>query len=108
LTLGGVTMAAVAKQGRDLYLTRLDTATGKIEAGSSFAGGDSASKVVRDLGVDFTGSVYMTGTYAGGGLGFSTTLQPAALAGGSDSFLARVLLVGLCVWCWMQCMKPTV
>jgi hypothetical protein len=98
LPLGPVTLAVNAPRGGDLFVARVDAATGKVESGASFSGGDSARKAVGDMGLDAAGSVYLVGSYADGGLGFSTTLQPAALPGGGDSFLARVLMVRVCLW----------
>lgn len=94
LALDDVTLAATAERGGDLYMARLDAATGRVEAGASFNGGDSAEKAVADLALDTAGSVYLAGSFSDGGLGFSTTLQPAAAAGDVDAFLARVAMVG--------------
>jgi hypothetical protein len=77
--------------GSDAFLAKINAA-GTAYSYSTFLGG-SANDSGRGIAVDASGSVYLTGDTASPGFPTRNAIQ-AALAGGSDAFVAKVNAAG--------------
>lgn len=79
--------------GTDLYLARIDAATGSTTWAKRY--GDAGNVTPRGLAIDGQGNVLMTGYYTGG-IDFGN--GPLTSAGGDDIFIAKINGAGVAQW----------